>query len=154
MPKCSVHSGRGRAPGDCQACAALTGRTTPEQAASSFKGHVVRVEAGLGDADRGQLDGLRRLYSRAELDALKAGDDEAYKAAQAAGFPCRCGRSWGGLRRSHCGACHHTFSSLTAFDKHRSGFLCRVPHTIGLVEREGVWGMPGERPELGDDETE
>jgi hypothetical protein len=35
---------------------------------------------------------------------------------------CRCGTRWRqiGNRTGHCGSCHCTFSSLTAFDDHQS----------------------------------
>lgn len=33
----------------------------------------------------------------------------------------KCGKSWGGLLTSHCGACCTNFTGLSAFDKHRTG---------------------------------
>lgn len=33
----------------------------------------------------------------------------------------KCGKSWTGMNRSHCGACHETFNSEYLFNKHRSG---------------------------------
>lgn len=65
-----------------------------------------------------------------------------------------CGAWWTGMEVSHCGSCHLTFSSLTAFDKHQnragSEKLCRDPQEAGLVATEkpyGVlWSMSGSRP--------
>lgn len=37
----------------------------------------------------------------------------------------RCDKRWGGLNTAHCGACHRTFSGITAFDKHRGGSHAR-----------------------------
>lgn len=34
---------------------------------------------------------------------------------------CHCGAEWGGFRTSHCTACHQTFNSDAAGDKHRVG---------------------------------
>jgi predicted NBD/HSP70 family sugar kinase len=76
--------------------------------------------------------------------------DADYLAAQAAGFPCAgCGGTWTGARRCHCGkgGCHQTFSSASAFDKHRQAFACRPPAESGLVLTDGVWCHPGARPE-------
>jgi hypothetical protein len=59
-----------------------------------------------------------------------------------------CGKSWGGLRREHCPACHETFNSQTAGDMHRVGHWdandrrCLTPNAMtarGMVQREGVW---------------
>jgi hypothetical protein len=57
-----------------------------------------------------------------------------------------------GSRRAHCsGGCHHTFSGLSAFDRHQTldgGSHCHDPAARGLVQRpDGVWRLPGERPE-------
>lgn len=53
-------------------------------------------------------------------------------------------------RRSHCGSCHETFSSVSAFDRHQtldSGPRCHDPAARGLVQRpDGVWRHPGENP--------
>lgn len=59
-----------------------------------------------------------------------------------------CGAKWGGHRASHCGKCHETFSSLTAFDQHRRGLTCRAPDDSGLVPEDNkhgttVWRLPG-----------
>jgi len=56
-----------------------------------------------------------------------------------------------GTRRSHCAACHETFSGLTAFDRHQTiddRTICHPPIHRGLTQRpDGVWRLPGERPE-------
>lgn len=45
---------------------------------------------------------------------------------------------------AHCSACHHTFSGITAFDRHRRAGACLSPLTIGLhADRRGVWRHPG-----------
>ena len=59
-----------------------------------------------------------------------------------------CGRWWtGGERASHCGSCHETFSSLTAFERHRRGLRCNPPTEVGLIAREKpfgtLWAIPG-----------
>jgi hypothetical protein len=58
-----------------------------------------------------------------------------------------CGAWWTGGERSHCGGCHLTFSSQTAFDRHRRRLRCVAPATAGLVARPvvwgAVWGLPG-----------
>jgi len=55
-----------------------------------------------------------------------------------------CGNWWTGGERSHCGSCHRTFTSLTAFELHRRGLRCNDPAAVGLVvrvERFGpLWG--------------
>jgi hypothetical protein len=57
-----------------------------------------------------------------------------------------CGSWWTGAERSHASCCHRTFSSLTAFDKHRKGGRCNDPESVGLVAREKpygtLWGNP------------
>jgi hypothetical protein len=51
---------------------------------------------------------------------------------------------------SHCGACHLTFSSLTAFDRHQnrtgSEKLCRDPQEAGLIPVEKPWGVMWSNP--------
>lgn len=48
---------------------------------------------------------------------------------------------------AHCSACHHTFSGVTAFDRHRRGGACLRPLAIGLhADRKGVWRMAGINP--------
>ena len=80
-----------------------------------------------------------------------AEEEAAYRADLAAGFPCRCGRTWTGATRCHCATCHASFTSVTAFDRHRRGFQCRPPAACGLVLRGGYWSLPGERPDVADD---
>lgn len=66
-------------------------------------------------------------------------------------LPHRCGgchRKWSGYRTCHCAAaCHETFTSVTAFDRHRPDPAgCADPAAVGLVQvdRAGyqVWGWP------------
>ncbi|WP_420855008.1 hypothetical protein [Rhodococcus pseudokoreensis] len=45
----------------------------------------------------------------------------------------KCEATWGGMHTCHCSGCHHTFSSLSAFDLHRRGDQCRTPSDAGLV---------------------
>lgn len=53
--------------------------------------------------------------------------------------------------QAHCGACHRTFSSVSTFDRHRSGHVddrhCVSPEGVGLrLNHHGVWageGRPG-----------
>jgi hypothetical protein len=80
-----------------------------------------------------------------------AQEEAAYLADRAAGFPCRCGRTWTGAARCHCATCHASFTSVTAFDRHRRGFQCRPPAECGLVLHGDHWSLPGERPEVADD---
>lgn len=53
----------------------------------------------------------------------------------------QCGKWWTGAGRSHCGGCHETFSSLTAFERHRRGLRCNDPADSGLEAREQPWGV-------------
>jgi hypothetical protein len=72
-----------------------------------------------------------------------------------------CDRTWNNTGQAHCAApgCHRHFSSTRAFDMHfgripASGPTpCRDPAKLRnrdgspkLVERDGVWHRPGERP--------
>lgn len=59
-----------------------------------------------------------------------------------------CGKWWtGGERASHCAGCCETFSSLTAFERHRRGLRCNPPAEVGLVARRKpfgtLWAIPG-----------
>ncbi|MGN5238082.1 FDXHR family putative zinc-binding protein [Rhodococcus sp. SJ-3] len=45
----------------------------------------------------------------------------------------RCQARWTAADVCHCNGCHHTFSSLTAFEAHRRANTCRTPHETGLV---------------------
>lgn len=56
-----------------------------------------------------------------------------------------CERTWTGVRRAHCSACHETFNSPSLFDRHRTGHSCRSASTLGLENVAGVW-MPPKRP--------
>ena len=44
-----------------------------------------------------------------------------------------CGARWGGAGRCHCAGCHETFSSDSAWTRHRRGLACRDPRDAGLV---------------------
>jgi hypothetical protein len=50
-----------------------------------------------------------------------------------------CGARWTGLGAAHCSACHHTFTSAGAFDRHRRNGKCLPPETIGLVKADRDW---------------
>lgn len=58
-----------------------------------------------------------------------------------------CGKSWGGVRASHCTVCHESFSSEGSGDKHRRGEYPskRYCSTEGLVhdDKRDVWKLPG-----------
>lgn len=54
-------------------------------------------------------------------------------------FTHRCGAKWRGPSRAHCGRCHETFGSVSAFDEHRAKGVkgeCATPAKIGMVQRE------------------
>lgn len=55
---------------------------------------------------------------------------------------CRgCSARWTGTAACHCGACHHTFTGVSAFDAHRRRGECLPPDAAGLVLNErGRWG--------------
>ncbi|MFI5687856.1 hypothetical protein [Streptomyces sp. NPDC051636] len=62
-----------------------------------------------------------------------------------------CGKTWTGLRRAHCPACHETFNSDSAADKHRVGKFgddrrCLPPTEAGLVATEQPWGTCWQAP--------
>ena len=62
----------------------------------------------------------------------------------------KCGKRWNGLTTCHCGGCCRTFTTLTAFDKHRQGLhtkvrYCADPESVGLVltgREYECWGNP------------
>jgi hypothetical protein len=57
-----------------------------------------------------------------------------------------CGKSWCGVKTSHCGGCHLCFTTPAAFDKHRRRYRCLDPLEAGLVRttREyECYGFPG-----------
>lgn len=62
-----------------------------------------------------------------------------------------CGKTWTGLRRAHCPACHETFNSDSAAEKHRVGRpgidrRCVDPATVGLIAVEQPWGLCWQAP--------
>lgn len=62
-----------------------------------------------------------------------------------------CGKSWTGLSRSHCPACHETFNSDSAAEKHRTGRpgpdrRCLPAVEAGLVAVEQPWGVCWQTP--------
>lgn len=62
-----------------------------------------------------------------------------------------CGKTWTGLRREHCPACHETFNSTFAADKHRRGEFgadrrCIDPGEAGLVAVDHEWGTCWQTP--------
>jgi hypothetical protein len=62
-----------------------------------------------------------------------------------------CGQWWTGLSRSHCPACHRTFSGETAANRHRSGKhgtdrRCVDPATVGLVAVQKPYGVMWSNP--------
>jgi hypothetical protein len=63
-----------------------------------------------------------------------------------------CGKRWTGLSRSHCPACHETFNSESAADKHRKGSVvdgnrrCIPPTEAGLVAVQQPWGLCWQTP--------
>ncbi len=70
------------------------------------------------------------------------------------GVPHSCGsctNRWAGSNTAHCGGtrgCHITFSSPSAFDRHRRDGSCLDPAAAGLaiLDRAGyvVWGSPAD----------
>lgn len=57
-----------------------------------------------------------------------------------------CGQWWTGTRTAHCGQCHRTLSSITAFDRHQrgkpgGGVECLDPASVGLVPVEKPYGV-------------
>lgn len=62
-----------------------------------------------------------------------------------------CGKTWTGLRRAHCPACHETFNSDSAAEKHRVGKFgperrCLPPAEAGLIPVEQPWGTCWQAP--------
>lgn len=64
-----------------------------------------------------------------------------------------CGAWWTGTRVAHCGGCHRSFSSTTAFDQHQRGgepgTLCRDPEQVGLVPVAKPYGVLWSWPDDG-----
>lgn len=57
-----------------------------------------------------------------------------------------CHLRWSGTTVAHCGACHVTFTSPSAFDRHRTGGGCTHPLDAGLHAYDRVWGVTWGRP--------
>lgn len=62
-----------------------------------------------------------------------------------------CPTRWTGLKISHCGSCHQTFSSVRHFDRHRRDGRCLDPESVGLtIGGRGYWSTgwptPGATP--------
>lgn len=58
-----------------------------------------------------------------------------------------CGKTWTGMLRSHCPACHRTFNRDSGAEAHRKGphgpgRHCVDPATLGYTERDGIWYAP------------
>lgn len=62
-----------------------------------------------------------------------------------------CDAWWTGLKTAHCPACHETFTTTSAFDKHRTGEHhndtrhCQPPAQVGLTDAKRpypCWGHP------------
>ncbi|BCO51205.1 hypothetical protein [Mycobacterium paraintracellulare] len=96
---------------------------------------------------------------RLERQSRQCGDDATLvgKVAQisapllgtASGARCRA--RWGGLKTTHCSACHESFTVVAAFDKHRAGShargrYCLDPAAVGLIDAGRAyrcWGYHG-----------
>lgn len=47
-------------------------------------------------------------------------------------------------RQAHCGACHHTFSGVTGFDRHRRNDTCLNPADLPMhTDAYGIWREDG-----------
>lgn len=62
-----------------------------------------------------------------------------------------CGQWWTGNSRAHCPACHKTFSTDSAADKHRIGKFgvdrrCVDPATVGLKPAAKPYGVLWQHP--------
>jgi hypothetical protein len=62
-----------------------------------------------------------------------------------------CGAWWTGTGRSHCPACHRTFSCDSAAEKHRVGRFgidrrCADPAEVGLAAKEMPYGVMWQHP--------
>lgn len=65
----------------------------------------------------------------------------------------RCDQRWGDVKTCHCGTCHHTLTTFTAFNKHRtlnrrtSDRECVAPQNTELNKtsrKYSCWGLPGD----------
>lgn len=57
-----------------------------------------------------------------------------------------CGEWWMGIGAAHCGGCHRTFTSVSAFTTHRRKSECVNPETLGMVPADRKWrgwSLPG-----------
>ncbi|WP_456300258.1 FDXHR family putative zinc-binding protein [Saccharopolyspora oryzae] len=61
----------------------------------------------------------------------------------------QCPNTWTGTSRCHCSSCHHTFSGLALFDRHRRNGRCHHPETLRGQAGErlahlrgGLWAGP------------
>lgn len=54
-----------------------------------------------------------------------------------------CRRPSSGSRQSHCSVCHRTFAGLRTFDDHRRAGTCADPTSLGMSDRQGIWGNWG-----------
>ena len=68
-----------------------------------------------------------------------------------------CSAEFAGFKTAHCSACHETFTTVTAFDKHRAGSHasdtrnCLPPASVGLVNANRAypcWTRPNTREEI------
>lgn len=72
----------------------------------------------------------------------------------ASAIHCRCGAWWTGLTAGHCTGCHRSFTSIAAFDRHRSGShaadtrQCLDPATV-LTEKGEPALVPANKPWIG-----
>lgn len=69
----------------------------------------------------------------------------------------RCTKRWGGLKTSHCVACHATFSTVANFDLHRRDGRCVPPHEIAALKLSGsrlgsIWVGAGASDHWDDEE--
>ncbi len=67
----------------------------------------------------------------------------------------KCRLGWSGLSTAHCTACHRTFTTIGAFDRHRTGShakdtrSCLAPDTVGLVDAGRLYPCWGYAPTEG-----
>jgi len=100
------------------------------------------VSFGQRETDQGMRDGA-------------SGVDAAPAALPVGAVRHHCGSWWTGNRTSHCGNCHRTLSSITAFDRHQrnlpgGGVECLDPAAVGLVAVEKPFGVLWSCPRNGD----
>ncbi|YCN53428.1 hypothetical protein AB9M10_15645 [Rhodococcus erythropolis] len=81
--------------------------------------------------------------SDADSDSLTR-SSEPSNHARTFGSNC-CKARWTGSLTSHCAGCHHTFTGLASFDRHRRAGQCLAPDTAGLEDAGRAypcWGGP------------